>query len=48
MKERLELEKIKTKEGRTRWTVKPISDVLTFDKVLVNPGGAVSIHCEPA
>lgn len=34
LKEKLELEKIKTKDGRTRVTLKPIDDELTFDKVI--------------
>jgi hypothetical protein len=33
LKEKLELEKVKTKDGRTRVTLKPIPDDLTFDKV---------------
>lgn len=33
MKEKLELEKVKKKDGRTRVTLKPIEDQLTFDKV---------------
>uniref|UniRef100_A0A383VV85 CYTH domain-containing protein n=1 Tax=Tetradesmus obliquus TaxID=3088 RepID=A0A383VV85_TETOB len=32
LKEKLELEKVKTKDGRTRVTLKPIPDDLTFDK----------------
>eukprot|EP00878_Enallax_costatus_P011173 GHUV01011667.1.p1 GENE.GHUV01011667.1~~GHUV01011667.1.p1 ORF type:complete len:333 (+),score=73.17 GHUV01011667.1:259-1257(+) len=32
LKEKLELEKVKTKDGRTRVTLKPIDDELTFDK----------------
>eukprot|EP00879_Flechtneria_rotunda_P021400 GHRR01022557.1.p1 GENE.GHRR01022557.1~~GHRR01022557.1.p1 ORF type:complete len:361 (+),score=111.23 GHRR01022557.1:194-1276(+) len=32
LKEKLELEKIKTKDGKTRVTLKPIDDELTFDK----------------
>lgn len=33
LKEKLELERVKTKDGRTRVTLKPIDDQLTFDKV---------------
>jgi hypothetical protein len=33
LKEQLELEKIKSKDGRVRFTLKPIEDQLTFDKV---------------
>lgn len=33
LKEKLELEKVKKKDGRTRVTLKPIEDQLTFDKV---------------
>ena len=33
LKEQLELEKFKTKNGRVRFTVKPIDDTLPFDKV---------------
>lgn len=32
LKEKLELEKVKKKDGRTRVTLKPIEDQLTFDK----------------
>lgn len=32
LKEKLELEKVKTKTGQTRYTIKPIEDHLTFDK----------------
>jgi hypothetical protein len=33
LKEKLELEKVKKRDGRTRVTLKPIEDQLTFDKV---------------
>lgn len=33
LKEKLELVKVKTKDGRSRVTLKPIEDQLTFDKV---------------
>lgn len=36
LKEKLELEKVKTKDGRTRVTLKPIEDQLTFDKVIAH------------
>eukprot|EP00775_Hariotina_reticulata_P011482 gene11482-11626_t len=32
LKEKLELDKVKTKDGKTRVTLKPIDDELTFDK----------------
>lgn len=42
MKEKLELEKVKTKDGRTRVTLKPIPDDLTFDKV---SAAATKLNC---
>jgi hypothetical protein len=33
LKEKLELERIKAPDGRSRVTLKPIDDQLTFDKV---------------
>lgn len=33
LKEKLELERVKTKDGQVRWTLRPIEDQLTFDKV---------------
>jgi hypothetical protein len=33
LKEKLELERVKAKDGRSRVTLKPIEDQLTFDKV---------------
>jgi hypothetical protein len=33
LKEKLELVKVKAKDGRSRVTLKPIEDQLTFDKV---------------
>jgi hypothetical protein len=40
LKEKLELERIKTKDGRSRWTIKPIEDQLTFDKARRQRRGA--------
>jgi hypothetical protein len=33
LKEKLQLEKVKTEDGRVRWTVAPIDEQLSFDKV---------------
>ena len=41
LKEQLELQKIRIADGRTRYTIKPIAEQLTFDKGKWERGGAI-------
>jgi hypothetical protein len=45
LKEKLELERVKSKDGQVRWTLRPIEDQLTFDKVrTVLTGRPMQVH----